>query len=332
MASAMKKTPNVWVASAARLARRIPRTALHPAVVEWTGQKGRPSGTARGGWAVAFSGGADSLALLLLLWAHWPERREKLVALHFNHRLRGRASEADERFCRRVCAALGVKCAIGRWHLARKGRLRHPSEAAAREARMGFFQREQKRRRAPTLWLGHQQDDIAESMLMRLARGSGTGGLAAPRPVQSWPRRQFHLRPLLSLKKKEIVAALRAAGVTWREDGTNAGDRHFRNRIRRSDLPAWRRAAEGRDALAGAALARALLEEDDTALTAWADRLAPPGPASRLDLAPLATAPRAVVRRVLRRWLLARPNAGELSRAGFGTTAGSGPTCPPDAL
>jgi tRNA(Ile)-lysidine synthase len=266
---------------------------------------------------VAFSGGADSLALLLLLWAHWPERREKLVALHFNHRLRGRASEADERFCRRVCAALGVKCAVGRWNLGPKGGPRKFSEAAAREARMGFFQREQKRRRAPTLWLGHQQDDIAESMLMRLARGSGTAGLAAPRPVQPWPGRQFHVRPLLSLKKREIAAALRAAGATWREDGSNACGEHFRNRIRRSVLPAWRRAAEGRDALAGAALARSLLEEDDTALAAWADRLAGSRPGARLELAPLAAAPRAILRRVLHRWLLAQPDAGDLSRAGF---------------
>jgi len=52
----------------------------------------------------AVSGGADSLALLLLLWAHWPERRSRLQVLHFNHRLRGRASRTDEVFCRKVCA------------------------------------------------------------------------------------------------------------------------------------------------------------------------------------------------------------------------------------
>ena len=198
----MTKPRHAWAVAAENLARRIPRSALHPAVLEWTVLKGRPSGTARGLWAVALSGGADSIALLLLLWAHWPERRAKLVALHFNHRLRGRSSAADERFCRQVCAALGVELVVGHWTVGRNRAtsIAPVSEESARNARMGFFQREQTRQRAPTLWLGHQQDDIAESMFMRLARGSGAGGLAAPRPVQPWQQGQFHLRPLLTTR------------------------------------------------------------------------------------------------------------------------------------
>ena len=95
---------NDWPHLADLLAARVPRDALHPAALALAWAETRT----RGAWAVAFSGGADSLALLLLLWAHFPERRGKLVALHFNHRLRGRAADADEAFCRRVCAALGV--------------------------------------------------------------------------------------------------------------------------------------------------------------------------------------------------------------------------------
>ena len=78
---------------ATRLAAAIPRARLHPAVLAWAEKS-----SARATWSVAFSGGADSLALLLLLWAHWPERRARLRALHFNHRLRGRAADADEKF------------------------------------------------------------------------------------------------------------------------------------------------------------------------------------------------------------------------------------------
>jgi tRNA(Ile)-lysidine synthase len=91
--------PN-WPLVAAALAERFPRTALHPSVVAWAEGK---SMAARASWAVAFSGGADSLALLLLLWAHWPARRARLAALHFDHRLRGRASTDDEKFCAGVC-------------------------------------------------------------------------------------------------------------------------------------------------------------------------------------------------------------------------------------
>ena len=254
------------------------------------------------------------LALLLLLWAHFPARRARLVALHFNHRLRGRAADADEAFCRRVAGALGVTFRRACWR--RPGK--NAGEAAARAVRFAFMESEQKRTRAPALWLGHQQDDIAETMLMRLARGSGTAGLAAPRPVQPMPGGRMHLRPLLTLKKAGLAAALRAVGAPWREDATNAGGDFFRNRVRRAVLPAWRRAAGGRDALAGAALARERLEEDDAALEAWADRFgALDRGGRRLNIAALAGAPRAVVRRALHRWLLAQPDTGDLSRQGF---------------
>ncbi|HEY8996230.1 MAG TPA: tRNA lysidine(34) synthetase TilS [Lacunisphaera sp.] len=270
-------------------------------------KNGRPSR-----WALAFSGGADSLALLLIFWAEGPGRWGRdFVVLHFNHRLRGRAADADEKFCAEVCSALGVTFVAGRWKAAHAD----ASEAEARTARFDFFGREMGRRKIRLLWLAHQQDDIAESMLMRLARGSGTGGLAAPRPVQAFADGRLHLRPLLTVKKNELTKALRAAGAEWREDETNDQGDFFRNRIRRTVLPAWQKAA-GRDALAGAARARDLLEEDDTALETWLDNLAPLK-RGVLDVKALCGLPRAVVRRALHRWLLAvRPDT-DLSRQGF---------------
>ena len=283
------------------LAAALPRERLHPAVLAWAAAAGR------GRWGVALSGGADSLALLLLLWAHWPARRRKLLALHFNHRLRGKASGADANFCRRVCAGLGVTLSVGAW----AGRRLDASEAEAREARHGFL-----RARARAIWFGHQRDDAAETMLMRLARGSGTGGLAAPRPVQRFSDGRVHLRPLLGLRHAEIVAALRAAGIPWREDAGNATDRYLRNRVRNDVLPRWERAA-GRDAVAGAALSRELLEEDDAALEVWLDRWRPLDRRGRLDVRRLRGAPRAVWRRALHRWVLRNPRAAVLSRAAF---------------
>jgi tRNA(Ile)-lysidine synthase len=307
--SAAKK--NDWPRIAGHLAALIPRSALHPAVVRWADGD---SEAARRVWAVAFSGGADSLALLLLLWAHWPERRAKLVALHFDHRLRGRASTADARFCANVCAALDVRFAGGIWADARKG----ASEAEARTARFAFFQSELGRRRGRALWFGHQQDDIAETLLMRIARGSGTAGLAAPRPLQIMPAGRIHARPLLTLKKVELISALTAVGAVWREDASNETHDYTRNRVRYEVLPNWVVAAGGRDALAGAALSRELLEEDDTALEAWVDALALfSGDGRRLDVKALRGKPRAVVRRALYRWLTAQQDTGDLSRQGF---------------
>ena len=289
-----------WQECAVALAGALPRERLHPAVVAWTARS-----PARARWAVAFSGGADSLALLLLVWAHWPERRGRLVALHFNHRLRGRAANADEKFCGRVCTALGVKFVRGAWAEARPD----ASEGEARVARLAFFAKH-----ARALWLGHQQDDIAESMFMRLARGSGAGGLAAPRPVQPMTGGRVHLRPLLTLKKSEVTAALRAAGAAWREDASNAAGSFFRNRVRHRVLPAWCAAAQ-RDGLAGAARSRELLEEDDDALEAWLAAIRPITPGGALSLRRLAGKPRAVWRRALHRWLLRLPGAGRnLSR------------------
>jgi tRNA(Ile)-lysidine synthase len=301
-----------WPAAALALAARLPAGLLHPAAVAWAGKSPRSER-----WAIAFSGGADSLALLLLLWAHFPERRSRLVVLHFDHRLRGAESAADARFCRRVCASLGLPLVAGRWVAGRGSR----SEGAARAGRFAFIEREMSRRRLRVLLLGHQQDDVAETMMMRLARGSGTAGLAAPRAIHAMAaggatQGRLHVRPLLGLKKAEIARALRACGATWREDSSNAKGAHFRNRLRRDVIPRWVRASE-RDALAGAALSRELLEEDDRALEAWVDSLKALGADGSLSASRLSGKPRAVARRALHRWLLNQPRAGELSRKGF---------------
>lgn len=289
-------------ASAARLAALLPRARLHPAALAWA-----EDSTPRALWGVGFSGGPDSLALLLLLWEHWPERRRSLRALHFDHRMRGAESTADAQFCRGVCRALGVTFVAGRW----PGDHRAAGEAEAREARLAFF-----REHTRAVWLGHQQDDIAETMLMRLARGSGAGGLAAPRPVQRFANGSVYLRPLLTLKKAEIVAALREAGIAWREDSSNARGAFFRNRVRLEVMPAWVAAAQ-RDALAGAARSRALLEEDEAAFDGWLNELELLDARRGLSLHVLAGKPRALVRRALYRWILAQGTPVTVSSQAF---------------
>jgi tRNA(Ile)-lysidine synthase len=314
-----KRRPVDWPSAAQRVAALVPRERLHPQALEWA--EARPP---RERWAVALSGGADSVALLLLLWAHFPKRRARLTVFHFNHRLRGSESAADARFCSCLCASLGVELVQGRWEGSRPAK----AEAQARAARFAFIDQGMAARRIRVTWLGHQQDDVAETMLMRLSRGSGSAGLAAPRAVHGFappgagsPGR-FHIRPLLGLRKAQICRVLRAAGAPWREDSSNAGSVHFRNRIRLDVLPRWERAS-GRDALSGAALSRELLEEDDRALEAWVDLLRPIEAEGSLSVARLRGFPRAVARRALHRWLLAQPRAGELSRQGFEALLGA---------
>lgn len=310
-----------WPRVAEKLAAAIPRAALHPAVLRWAGLD-HASSAPPVRWAVALSGGADSVALLLLLWAHFPERRARLLALHFDHRLRGRASTADARFCIALCRALGVACVVGRRAVEPGGHAASVlSEAAARAARIQFFNTTLRRRRVAALFTGHHRDDVAETLFMRLARGSGAAGLSAPRPVHPQPALgRVHLRPLLRLDKTALAEALRAAGGTWREDASNVSVAHLRNRVRAKLVPAWRVAAAepGRDALAGLALSRELLEEDDAALESWAERVTRIDPRNgALALAPLRDLPRAVLRRVVHRWLAGTPARTDLNRVGF---------------
>jgi tRNA(Ile)-lysidine synthase len=294
---------NIMPADWKNLPALFPRSALHPAAVSVGDAR-----SAEESWCVALSGGADSLALLLIIWTLWPERRARLTALHFNHGLRGAASDGDEQFCREVCVNLAIDFSSAKW----ANPPEHPGEAEARAARQDFFAREMATRNARVLWTGHQKDDIAETQLMRLARGAGPAGLAAPRPVSAKDDGRIFLRPLLTLSKGEILAALTAAGVAWREDATNATRDYFRTRVRYEVLPRWQDAACA-SVLGGAALSRELCEEDDVALGFWLGQLGIKMTADRLDLRPLRGLPRALWRRALRRW---RPVA-TLSRAGF---------------
>lgn len=297
-----------WRRCAETLAAAIPQSRLHREVCTWA-----ENSPASDRWLIGFSGGADSLALLLLVWAHWPARRRRLSAVHFNHRLRGRAADADEKFCGRVCRQLGVRFVADRW----VNRPATVSEATARNARQDFFRRAANRVGGRAIWLGHQLDDVAETLLMRIARGSGSGGLAAPRPIQAWRDGFVYLRPLLDLEKSEIARALQAVGAVWREDASNQTGEFFRNRIRANVLPAWRDATVERNALLGAAITRERLAEDDAALDAWIAVLQPITKRGELNLHRLAGKPRAIYRRALHAWLHLHQCGQGISRQAF---------------
>jgi tRNA(Ile)-lysidine synthase len=292
------------VTCAPKLAALIPLPRLEESVWRVSAESAARGET----WAVGFSGGSDSLAVLLLLWAHWPEQRGRLLALHFNHRLRGEESDEDERFCASVAQALYVKFIAGSWDV----RPAIPSEDDARVARFRFFEATLADMGKALLFTGHHLDDVLETFFMRLARGASAGGLAAPRPIRRWTDTLTIVRPLLALRKAEVCAALTSAGATWRVDSSNLGDQFLRNRIRGTVVPAWLQAA-GESAGQGAALTRKWLEEDDVALEQWLDELGVPRHSEALDLRCLSGKPKALWRRALHRW----SPAAQLSRTAF---------------
>ena len=193
---------------------------------------------------VAVSGGADSVALLhaLVRLRAWLGGRPPygLVAAHFHHGIRGAEADADAAFVADLCAALRVPLATGRGDVpAEAARTGESEEMAARRLRHAFLAATAAARGAEAVATGHTLDDQAELFFLRLKRGASARGLSGMRPSEpasgSSPAR---VRPLLRVRHAALADWLRAEGLAWREDSTNAADDADRNRIRHRVLPA----------------------------------------------------------------------------------------------
>ena len=185
--------------------------------------------------AAAVSGGADSMALLRILLALQPEFGFVLSACHVNHGLRGESADRDEAFVRAECARLGVPLRV--FHAAEMAdEVGLPSEHAgedwARRLRYACFAR-LCGEGIDVVATAHTANDQAETLLLRLARGTGLHGAAGIRP-----KRGCYLRPLLALTRQDTESFCRTAGQAWVTDETNATDAYARNRVRRAALPA----------------------------------------------------------------------------------------------
>ncbi len=257
----------------------------------WRRLSPRPAGRC----LLGLSGGADSVALLLLLLPLREAGELELTAAHVNHGLRGEASEADEDFVRELCARENVPLRTARLDL--RGRR---DENAAREARYAAFRSILAAEDIPTLILAHQMEDQAETFLMRLLRGAGPEGLGGMRPEEQREGCRL-LRPMLGISGAELRAMLREAGIPWREDATNQETAYFRNRIRLELMPRLEEMAAG----AAGRIARTaeLIGEENEAMAGAAEKLLleSEGPGG-LGTESLRAAPGAVRSRALRLW------------------------------
>jgi tRNA(Ile)-lysidine synthase len=182
---------------------------------------------------VGVSGGADSVALLLLL----EEMRERLgiglAILHFNHQLRGAESDADEQFVAALAAERGVDFVAERGDVAGEARARGWNlEDAARRLRYAFFSSVLQAGRVTHVGVAHSADDQAETVLGRLVRGTGPAGLAAIYPVKG-----HVVRPLLEVRRGELREYLEGRNQPWREDASNLDTTRLRARLRHQVLP-----------------------------------------------------------------------------------------------
>jgi len=182
---------------------------------------------------VAVSGGADSVGLLLLLLELREELGIVLSIAHFNHKLRGRASDADERFVAKLAAKHGLPFFVEHEDIAGKAeRERANLEDVARRARYAFFERLVQSGELDKVAVAHTADDQAETVLAHIFRGTGLAGLAGIYP-QAGPV----FRPLLKMRRRELRVYLRARGQAWREDPTNRDRKRTRARIRWRLMP-----------------------------------------------------------------------------------------------
>ncbi|MDZ4403904.1 tRNA lysidine(34) synthetase TilS [Prosthecobacter sp.] len=184
---------------------------------------------------LAISGGRDSVALLHLL-------REagftNLILCHLNHGLRGKESDGDAAFVRRLAKKLELKCEIEQadvMALAEKRRL--SVETAAREARHAFLLRMAEKHDTWIVFLAHHAEDQAETILANLCRGSGLAGLAGMHAVQRLDSGLHLVRPLLHVRRGEIDAYLKSNRCKFREDSSNTSPKHRRNRLRHEAVP-----------------------------------------------------------------------------------------------
>lgn len=183
--------------------------------------------------AVGLSGGVDSIVLTSALVA----LGVPVYAVHVNYRLRGEASDADEAFVRAWCAERDVDLTVhafeGAW----------PSEAsvqqAARDIRYAVFEEAARRMSCNKVAVGHHRDDQAETVLLNLFRGAGPEGLAGmPARRKIAPGSSVEVvRPLLSVRRRDIAAYARAQGLAWREDASNVLSRYRRAALRGQILP-----------------------------------------------------------------------------------------------
>jgi len=181
----------------------------------------------------AVSGGADSVALLLLLLELRKKLGVVLSVVHFNHKLRGKASEGDEKFVARLAAKLELEFHTAFLHVAKKAKTERANlEDAARRARYDYFRSLVESGKVTRIAVAHTADDQAETVLAHLMRGTGITGLGGIHPVVGPV-----FRPLLGVRRHELREFLRARKQNWREDLTNRDTKKMRARIRKKLLP-----------------------------------------------------------------------------------------------
>lgn len=177
---------------------------------------------------VAVSGGPDSICLLDVLFLLSKQRSLQLSIVHVNYRLRGKDADADARLVQKMASLYDIPCTV----FSPKYDTHDVSEETLRKIRYAFFEKLRKQKKCAVIAVAHNEDDQAETVLLRIIRGAGLTGLAAMRPKNG-----FIIRPLMTTSRVNILRYLEERGIPYRQDVSNQDTRFLRNRIRHVLLP-----------------------------------------------------------------------------------------------
>lgn len=217
---------------------------------------------------IACSGGSDSVYLLDFIYEKYKNLRGRIIVLHFNHNVRGQSSDDDEIFVKNLAQQYNVDFYCERL----TDMPSRVTEETLRSCRNKFYANALHRFSTKILILGHHQNDVAETLLMRLARASDTTGLSAPRALTLFPDGHIRLRPLLNTTKQEIQKILSKKNIPWREDDSNSNNDFFRNKIRNVVLPVFQSAANQFDLINALSTAKQNIEDADNAVSYFAEK------------------------------------------------------------
>jgi tRNA(Ile)-lysidine synthase len=211
--------------------------ALEQAIVErWPAASWQDVGV-----VLAVSGGADSVAMLRAVQTLKTAGLGRLAVAHFNHHLRGEESDADQAFVAALCERLGLEFHAGQAETPLSLAGGDGLEAAARQARYEFLRRLAEQLGARYVATAHTADDQAETILLRVFRGTGLSGLAGIPERRALGPAVTLVRPLLHTTREEVASYLQAIDQPYREDASNLDRQFMRNRIRHELLPLLKR-------------------------------------------------------------------------------------------
>ncbi len=207
---------------------------------------------------VALSGGPDSVALMDILVQVVPEMDLRIIAAHFNHKSRGRKSDEDEIFCRRLTEKYDLPFYTGQIDKSLRKKGESPEDFYRRQ-RYLFLQQAAEKFQAQKVALGHNMQDHAQTILMRLLRGSSLEGLKGIPPLRGGK----FIRPLMELSRPEIMDYLKKNKLVYRQDRTNKDTKLLRNKIRIKLIPFLKKEFNPRLEMSLTQTAEILRREDD---------------------------------------------------------------------